>query len=137
MVISLRYGVYVPYQTSVVNLGVTFDPLLSWNQHCVTVVNRVFGMLAQVRRNFELLPLNIRARIVQTLIFPLFDYANELFTDMPVTVISKLQRAQNACIRFISGIKKSDHVTQVYKDLQILKIEDRIKLSIAYPCLEN
>ena len=124
-------GISIPYQTSVVNLGVTFDCTMSWNQHCISVINRVFAMLAQVRRNFEFLPPNIRTRVVQTLIFPLFDYANALFTDMPVTILHKMQRAQNACIRFISGIRKCDHVTPIYCDLNILMIEDRIKLSTA------
>ena len=124
-------GINVPYCTSVLNLGVTFDCTLNWNQQCINLISKVFGILAQVKRNFEFLPVNIRRRVVQTLIFPILDYANVLYTDMPVSTLLKLQRAQNACLRFISGVKRSDHITPIYKELNILKIEDRITLALA------
>ena len=43
----------------------------------------------------------------------------------------KLQRAQNACIRFVCGAAKFDHVTPLYRELRWLKLEDRRKLNIA------
>ena len=123
--------VTVPFQTKVVNLGVTFDRTLCWNSHGINMINRVFGTLAQVRRNFIYLPPEIRLKIVQSLIFPIFDYCNVLFTDMLVDTAIKMQRAQNACIRFVTGVKKNEHITPSYISLKILKIPERRKLAVA------
>ena len=123
--------VTVPYQTKVVNLGVIFDNTLCWNHQGINIINRVFATLAQIRRNFVYLPVEIRLRLIQSLIFPILDYCNVLFTDMLVDTSAKVQRAQNACIRFITGVSKFDHITPSYINLKILKVEDRRKLAIA------
>jgi len=124
-------GVVVPFQSNVVDLGVTFDSTLCWNRHGINVINRVFGTLAQARRNFCYLPQHIRLKIVQSLIFPIFDYCSVLFSVMLFDTALKVQRAQNACLRFVSGVKRSDHITPAYFENNILKIADRRKLSIA------
>ena len=121
----------IPYSSSVNNLGVIFDPTLNWNEHCIFVAQKVFGILAQLRRSFSFIPPNIRKLLVSSLIFPVFDYASVVFTDMSAGNNLKLQRLQNACIRFISGIKVYDHVTPVYKSLDLLKIEERRTLAVA------
>ena len=43
----------------------------------------------------------------------------------------KLQKLQNACIRFITGAKIYDHVTPLYRELNILKIVERRMIAIA------
>lgn len=124
-------GAPLPFQSKVVNLGVTFDSTLCWNSHGIRVINRVFSTLAQVRRNFIYLPPDIRLKIVQSLIFPIFDYCNVLFTDMLVDTAVKVQRAQNACIRFVTGTRRDEHITPSYISLNILKIQERRKLAVA------
>ena len=118
-------GIAVPFCSNVVNLGITFDSTLCWDKHSTNVINRVFSTLAQVRRNFTVLPTDIRKRIVQSLIMPIFDYGNVLFSDIPITTNIKLQRAQNACIRFITGGSKYDHITPRYIEVNMLKLAER------------
>ena len=72
----------ISFSTSVVNLGVTFDSTLSWNEHCNQIAQRVFGTLAQLRRNFSYIPAKIRKQLISSLVFPHFDYASVLFSDM-------------------------------------------------------
>ena len=68
--------------------------------------------------------------IVYTLAFPHLDYASELFTDMSATNNIKIQRLQNACVRFISGTKIYDHISPIYKALNILKVVERRDLDV-------
>ena len=121
----------IHYSTSVNNLGVMFDSTLSWNEHCSVVAQKVFGILAQLKRNFSYIPYNIRKMLISTLVFPHIDYASVLFTDISACNNLKLQRLQNACIRFITGAKTFEHVTPYYKDLRFLKVEDKRLLAVA------
>jgi len=121
---------FVPYSNTVNNLGIILDTTLSWKAQVSKTVGSVFGMLAQVRRYLNYLPKSIRLRIVQSLIFPLIDYGSIIFTDMSKENCHKLQRAENACIRFICNVSKFEHITPRYAELQLLKIEDRRTLYI-------
>ena len=69
--------------------------------------------------------------LVTTLVFPRIDYAAALFTDMSAVNTLKLQKLQNACIRFITGARIFEHVTPYYKELQILKVAERRMLAVA------
>ncbi len=123
-------GCTIPYSTSVKNLGIIMDSSLNWNEHCGTVAQKVFGTLAQLKRNFSFIPPKIRQLLVKTLIFPHIDYAAVVFSDMSVTNNQKLQKLQNSCIRFITGARISDHVTPHYKELSILKVIERRTFAI-------
>jgi len=121
----------VPYFNSVNNLGLIFDSTLSWNDHCIKIAQKVFSTLAQLRRNFSYLPIKVRKLLVTSLVFSNFDYGSVLLTDLSVVNNIRLQRMQNACVRFISGASKFDHVTPIFRDLQILKIENRRTQAVA------
>lgn len=115
----------VPYCEEVTNLGVIFDSTLSWRQHSTNVIRKVFSSLAQARRSFDCLPTSVRIRIVQCLILPQIDYGSLLFTDMSKTLLSKLQKAENACIRFCTNASRFEHITPYYVKLGLLKLVDR------------
>jgi hypothetical protein len=121
----------IPYSNVVNNLGVMFDSTLSWIDHCVMVAQKVFSIIAQLRRNFCFIPLNIRKLLMTTLVFPHIDYASVLFTDMSAVNNLKLQRLQNACVRFITGAKVFEHITPYYKELKVLKVAERRMLAVA------
>ncbi|KAK3919795.1 putative RNA-directed DNA polymerase from transposon BS [Frankliniella fusca] len=121
----------IPYSNSVNNLGVIFDSTLSWNDHCILVAQKVFSTLAQLKRNFSYIPPNIRKILISSLVFPHIDYASVIFTDMSAGNNIKLQKLQNACIRFITGASLFDHVTPYYRELGFLKVEERRNLSVA------
>jgi len=86
---------------------------------------------SQLRGNVDFIPLRIRKLLVQTLVFSRIDYALPLLTDASQGNIEKLQRVQNAAVRFISYIPRRDHITPLYQSLRILKIEQRIKTKVA------
>lgn len=122
----------VPYVNEARNLGVLFDCNLNWNTYCNNIVRKVFSMLSQLRRNMPYLPLHVRKCLVQSLIMPHFDYAITLFTGLSDYNVNKLQKAQNAAMRFISYIPRHHQITPLYTKLSILKIEDRRYFRVAY-----
>ena len=58
------------------------------------------------------------------------DYCNSLYCDLPKREIDKLQRDQNCAVHLVSGVRRSDHITPVMKDLHWLPIGARIDFKI-------
>jgi len=121
----------IPFMKTVKNLGVIFDETLSWGPQTIALVKNVFGTLAQLRRNVDFMPMHIRKLLINALVFSRIDYSVPLLTDGFQYNIDKLQRAQNAAVRFISYIARHHHITPLYLSLRILKIEQRIKLKVS------
>ncbi|KAK3913523.1 Reticulocyte-binding protein 2-like protein a [Frankliniella fusca] len=121
----------VNYCESVCSLGLHIDQTLSWDVQAMKVINRVFSTLAQIRRNISCIPIGIRKVLVNSLIFPHFDYAAAVMVGMSSTLNCKMQRAQNSCVRFVYGVRKNDHVTSYYVNAGWLKLEERRKLQLA------
>ena len=58
------------------------------------------------------------------------DYCNSLYCGLPKREIDKLQRVQDCAARLVSGIRRSDHITPVMRDLHWLPIGARIDFKI-------
>lgn len=118
-------GEVVPYCNTVVNLGVVMDPTLTWGPHVDHVCKKVFSIIAQLRRDAYYLPLAVKKQIICSLVFPHLDYGSVVMTDMNVTHKIKLQRLQNACVRYIYNLPKDSEISTYYRELSWLKVEDK------------
>lgn len=121
----------VDYVTSVKNLGMMIDNTLSWKEQVYSTVKKVFASLAQIRRNIDVMPENIREKIVQSLILPILEYGLCVMTDISKENMSLLQKAQNSAVRFIFKARRDLHITPYYIKLGWLKMADRQTLFIA------
>ena len=123
--VDLGSGVTVPFTDTVTSLGVVLDRTLSWKSyfnHLTVKVNRVLYALRFVRScTTELL----RQHMVRALIFPLLDYCSVITLDATNVQKSRLQRLQNACIRYIFGVKRTDRVTPLRYKLGWLRTDTR------------
>ena len=68
--------------------------------------------------------------IVNAFVTSCLDYCNSLYCGLPKRELDKLQRVQNCAARLVSGIRRSDDITPVMKDLHWLLIGARIDLKI-------
>ncbi|KAK3920349.1 LINE-1 reverse transcriptase-like protein [Frankliniella fusca] len=84
-----------------------------------------------LRRSFSFIPPNIRKSIVNALVMPHFDYPSVLFTDISDVNELKLQRLQNACVRFVTGVSTCEHISPSYIQLDLLKLRERRILAVA------
>ena len=113
------------------NLGLTMNRTLGRTDTVVHTCKRVFASVHTLKKIQHFLPFHIKLLLIKTLVFPHFNYCNTVINDMTVALSTKLQRAQNYCIRFLYNLRRDDHVTPYYIQSAILKLSDARKLRIS------
>ena len=111
------------------NLGLIMDNTLTWSSHVHSTIQKVSSTIYQLRRNLDFLPLKIRKILVQSLVFPILEYSSPAMNDVSKTLNLKLQRTQNACVRFVLNVRRHEHITPYFKKLGWLKLKERRSLS--------
>ena len=118
----------IDFSLTVKNLGVVLDEDMSWSHQCSSISRKVFYRLHSLRKLQKSLPQPIKRTLILTLILPLIEYADVIFPNITVELSDKLERIQNACIRFICNLRKYDHITESRKQLSFLKLSSRRKI---------
>lgn len=118
----------IPFSSTVKNLGLTFDSNLSWNAQVINVGKKVFRKFHSLNRLKRFLPLKTKKLLCTSLIFPTIEYGGIVFSNISGTLLSKLQTYQNACVRYIFGLRKYDHVSDPRRSLMWLTVEKRLEL---------
>lgn len=73
------------------------------------------------------MPLNIRVLLAKTLVLPFLDYCAALYLGLNDDLAKKMRRAKNASLRFITGVKKFEHISQEYPKLNIMEFDSRVQ----------
>ena len=130
--VSLRCGPFTIRPTQIVkNLGVHLDSSLTMEKH---INMKTKSAHLQIRNIWVIRPYlteDATRSLVNALVTPKFDYCNGLLAGLPLYLVKKLQRAQNASARLIKRAKKRNHITPVLKQLHWLPIAYRIKYKVA------
>jgi hypothetical protein len=69
--------------------------------------------------------------LVRSLVLSRLDYCNVLYDGLCGSVISKLQRVQNASCRLIFHLRRCSHLTEYFVDLHWLRVRERITFKSA------
>ena len=130
----------IVWKESVKNLGIIFDKNLNWSEQITKICQRVYYSLHALKRMRDFLPTNTRKLLIETLIFPIFDYGDVVYNNIREELASKLQRACNACIRFIYNVPTRAHISPYRKQLMWLTLRNRRQshcTSLAYKILHS
>lgn len=129
----------INWVSSAKNLGVYFDSRLTFNVHVNHITRISFFKLKSLYHLKHQLNENIKLKLVKSLIFPHIDYCCMVYYFFLTGYNrEKLQKLQNACLRFACNIHYRDHVTPHYNKLGLLKIDYRVTylfLSFLYKLL--
>jgi hypothetical protein len=113
------------------NLGVFLDEGLTGVHHVNHILRQVYCRLRQLYHFNHLLPIETKKKLIQSLVFPYFDYGDLVFFDMKRTLEAKLEVAQNNCIRFIYSLRRSDSISSYRMRLGFLKPQSRRRLRMS------
>ncbi|KAL1454814.1 hypothetical protein WDU94_008948 [Cyamophila willieti] len=95
-------------------------------QHVINVGKKVFRKFHSLNRLKRFLPLKTKKLLCTSLIFPTIDYCDVVYSpSLKVESQQSLQRAQNACVRYICNLRKFDRVSEHYLGLDWMRLDTR------------
>ena len=114
IVINFR-GETLGTELSVRNLGVMFDPVLSWDDHVAHLTRKCYGFLIGLSHIRHYIPHHILFTLVQGLIISHIRYCISVFGNCSDKNHKQLQKIINFSARVVSGKRKYDHISDVLK----------------------
>ena len=104
--------------------GLTVDTNLNWKKHTEKVANRCSKKIVVVNRLKYVLPLCIKTMLYNTLILPHITYGIMVWGYQG----NRLNKIQKKAIRIITSSRYNSHTEPLFKQLNMLKLEDLLKL---------
>jgi len=93
----------IPYilQSLIKDLGVIFDPELSFSQHCKEQINTAYAMLGIIKRNFIYLSEEAFVSLYKTLVRSHLEYANSVWNPYRMGLIKDLEKVQMRATKLV------------------------------------
>ena len=118
-------GNIIECDTEATNLGVIFDEKFTWEKHVSSVIRKAYGKLRQFYSLRKSLSVKTKTRLVETYVLSQLNYCDIVTQGMTLALKVRIQRVQNACIRYIFGLRKYEHITQYMQELNTLNMTSR------------
>jgi hypothetical protein len=129
--ITVRIGEdEIRHVQSVRNLGFYMSSTMSVRKHVSTVCSSSYFTLKKLNRVKHYIDADTKKVLSQGLVMSKVDYCNSLLVGAPKQELKRLQSIQNMCERFVTGLKKYDHVSPTLRSLHWLKIPFRAEYKI-------
>ena len=128
---------YVPFVSSVKNLGVTLDSTLSMPQHISNTCKATYIQIRHTSSIRHLLTTQATQTLVCSLVLSRLDYCNSLLSGCPQYLLDKLQKVQNAAARLVCKAKKSDNIHPILETLHWLPVTHCIQYTILTICFNS
>ena len=120
--LSLLGKEIIPVQ-SAKDLGVTFDPSLSFDCHIVKTVSSCMSSLAQINHVKHVLDKSLLTLIIRSIVFSKLYYCSSVWANITASNISKLHAVQNFAARIIMKSRKFDHITPLLNELHWIPVK--------------
>ena len=111
---------------SVKDLGVTFDPVLSFDDHILSTVSSCNSTLCQINRAKHAFSKSLLITVINCLVFSKLYYCSSLWSSTSSINKGRLQAVQNFAARVVSNSRKFDHITSVLKDRRWIPVKSHL-----------
>ena len=98
-------------------LGVVIDSALTWEDHVTMTVQRCNHVLVGLCRLRNKVPRELRAFLIETLVFPLLRYCACVWVAGCVTQLARLRKVMNFAARIVANLGRYDHVSTTLTEL--------------------
>ncbi|CAB0042610.1 unnamed protein product [Trichogramma brassicae] len=130
-------GAPIEYSAIVKTLGIKLTPTLNWEAQTSSIISRCHFALFSLRYYRRALSQSVRKTLATALVLPHLDYAPAVYDSVTQEQNLRLQRVQNACVRFVYGsIPRTAHITPYHLALGWLSVRRRREMRIALLALE-
>ncbi len=127
---SLQLDGCTATSSTVKNLGVILDSILSFENHISNVTKTAFFHLRNIAKLRNMLPVSNAEKLIHAFMTSRLDYCNALLAGCPASSINKLHVVQNVVARVLTRSRKYDHITPILQSLHWLPIKFRISYKI-------
>lgn len=117
----------IEYSDTVKNLGLLMDCKMCWNDQVNAVCNKVYKALHSLVVVRSCTPQHTRLLLARSLIIPLFDYGDVLFSLVSKKNLQKLNSAFNTVIRYVFNLGKFDHISSYANSLLGISFTNYLK----------
>ena len=121
-----------PLSPSVTNLGVRFDPHLSFEHHITHICKTSFFHLRNIAKLRPSLSRPAAERLIHAFVTSRLDYCNALLIGIPGKSLQRLQYVQNSAARVLMRVRKHDHITPILRTLHWLPIHLPIEFKSSF-----
>ena len=112
------------------NIGAQLDETLSMRSHVNSLCSRAHFYLRNISKMRHLLDRRRTTTLVHACVTSRLDNENALLCGLPQTLLSKVQRVQNAAARLVCLTGRREHITPVLKELHWLPVRQRISFKV-------
>ena len=127
-----RGDIDIKQHCKVTYLGSILDSNMSGEHMATKVLQKINARLRFINRNRKVLNKSLKRILCNALIQPHFDYASQAwFPNLTKALSSKIQCAQNKCIRFCLKLNSHTHLDKEhFKEINWLPVQERVNQRI-------
>lgn len=108
------------------NLGLELDTDFNFQAHVNKCVKKAFSNLKLIYAHKDYLTAINKRILCESLVLSHFNFADSVYgSHLTGVAQDRIQKIQNACIRLIGGIRKFDHISHLYLELKLLRMNER------------
>lgn len=116
---------------NVKNLGLYLDRTLRFREQVSKSIQKAYAALRLLYPHRSYLSISTKKKLCEVLVLSQFTYCSPVIGPcLDSDCTARIQRVQNACIRFIFGIRKYEHVSHKLSELNWLNMIDRRQLQM-------
>ena len=112
------------------SIGAQLDETLCMRSHVNSLCSRAHFYLWNISKIRHLLDRRTTATLVHAYVTSRWNNGNALLCGLPQTLLSKVQRVQNAAARLVCLTGQGEHITPVLKELHWLPVRQRISFKV-------
>lgn len=110
-------GLQIEWTETASNLGFPFQCDLEWDGLVSQQVGKVYASLRTLHSCASAAPVPVKLKLFKALILPHFLFADVFFVNTSVNAYNRLRVALNCCVRYVYGLRRTDHVSHLQKNL--------------------
>lgn len=116
-------------ETKVKYLGYHFNSQFTSEAHVNAISKNVNFVLSKIQHCRNTVNTNTKLQLVRGVIIPMFDYASIIYHGFGIHGSNgdetRLNVLMNSCVRFIGNLSGRDHVSEKYRELNLLNASNR------------
>lgn len=109
------------------SLGLVIDRHLNFQAHVDSVVSRCTGALIALSHARHVIPRSTLPNIIQALVISIVRYCISIYGSCSATQLHRIQKLINFGARVVSGRRRSEHISDVIRDLGWMSAEQLVE----------